>query len=246
MQLKNIKLMNTVYKHLKLQKFVSGNKQRIFKTNTDITYISKPDELSVSTYIQKGKQKNIYYGNYLQRNMEYLSSNLIDFHQINYDYFYNRPDRIKFNTIYSDRNNPLFTTSANIIKNYTTEQDGQRISYFPQYMYTPLDISKYNNSYYMLLPINTDRYINIAHPDKLIDKIDDLKEKPFGALLNNIYEKIPYKNNYTEMISSFYQRAAYTTEDNNIPIYDLNFTNIQTIRFKSSNDVFQWIIKWRI
>lgn len=97
------------YKRLKLDKFVSGSEQRIFKTTTEscssvINSLSTDDSIKFYSFEPtnfKYKQKDIYYAefnslriaNALLENQNILSSNLINFHDINADYMSNRPDK---------------------------------------------------------------------------------------------------------------------------------------------------------
>lgn len=87
------------YKRFKLDKFVSGTEQRIFKTTT------KEISVNTNTYevnlISGLIDKNVYYGEFSTEkrnlnkvnNKDILSGNLIDFHDINADYITNRPDK---------------------------------------------------------------------------------------------------------------------------------------------------------
>ena len=84
-------MADTIYKRLKLDKFIAGKEQRIFKTTT-----IKEETLPLIT------QKDIFYGEYstdklnsvkLDSNV-LLSGDLINFHDINCDYLINRPDKI--------------------------------------------------------------------------------------------------------------------------------------------------------
>lgn len=94
---------------LKLDKFVGGTEQRIFKTtsvklqnntNTDTTEIKA---IEYNTENIKVTQKDVFYGEYSTsklndvklNNNNILSGNLINFHDINCDYIINRPDKHK-------------------------------------------------------------------------------------------------------------------------------------------------------
>ena len=209
------------YKHLKLDKFVYGSKQKIIKTTTQVL---NRDEDELINY--QGNKKNVYY-------FSDIDNYLIDFHQINFDYINNKKGKITVNS-YIDRYNPSFSISANIIKHYTTEQDGQRIAYFPQYIYTPLDIAQFKNSCYFLLPISTNKFINIAHPNKILNDVQKFKYSPIPSHISS----------YITPHNSFFDRAAYTSEDNSIPVYDMNFKEMETIKFNSATDLYNWILKW--
>ena len=209
------------YKHLKLDKFVYGSKQKIIKTTTQVL---NRDEDELINY--QGNKKNVYY-------FSDIDDKLIDFHQINFDYINNKKGKITVNS-YIDRYNPTFSISANIIKHYTTQQDDQRIAYFPQYIYTPLDIAQFKNSCYFLLPISTNKFVNIAHPNKILNDVQSFNYNPVPQII---------ASNITPH-SSFFDRAAYTSEDNSIPVYDMNFKEIETIKFNSATDLYNWILKW--
>jgi len=82
-------MSDTKYKRLKLDKFVAGKEQRIFKTTT----IRKKTNST---------QKDVFYGEYstnklfdikLNEKQLLLSGDLINFHDINCDYIMNRPDK---------------------------------------------------------------------------------------------------------------------------------------------------------
>ncbi len=105
------------YKHLKLDKFVSGKEQRIFKTST--TYQNEINnrfnsgldtelEFYLGNVPQEDKYKNlskkdVYYAEYSAKkqteakiiNDNNLSGHLINFHDLNADYITNRPDKNK-------------------------------------------------------------------------------------------------------------------------------------------------------
>lgn len=211
------------YKHLKLDKFVYGSKQKIIKTTTQI--VTKENE---KLTVYNSNKKNVYY-------FSDIDKNLLDFHQINFDYINNKKGKISINS-YIDNNNPTFSISANIIKHYTTEQDGQRITYFPEYLYTPLDITQFKNSCYFLLPISTNKFVNIAHPNKILNDIENFQQNPVPEnIASNIKPHI-----------QFYDRAAYTSEDNSIPVYDMNFKQIETVKFSSSTELYNWLLKWNL
>lgn len=209
------------YKHLKLDKFVYGSKQKIIKTTTQVL---NRDEDELINY--QGNKKNVYY-------FSDIDNYLIDFHQINFDYINNKKGKITVNS-YIDRYNPTFSISANIIKHYTTEQDGQRIAYFPEYIYTPLDIAQFKNSCYFLLPISTNKFVNIAHPNKILNDVQSFNHNPVPQSISS----------YITPHSAFFDRAAYTPEDNSIPIYDMNFKDLETIKFASTNELYNWLLKW--
>lgn len=219
----NMDITQQPYKHLKLDKFVYGSKQKIIKTTTQI--INKDDNQIIN---YEGNKKNVYY-------FSNIDNHLIDFHQINFDYINNKKDKITIKS-YIDRYNPTFTISANVIKHQTTQQDGQRIAYFPQYIYTPLDIAQFKNSCYFLLPISTNKFVNIAHPNKILNDIQSFNQLQVSKEISSYIE--PHKQ--------FYDRAAYTSEDNSIPVYDMNFKDLQTIKFSSINELYNWILKWSL
>lgn len=83
----------TSYKKLKLDRFVSGTEQRICKTTTK----------KIINNILKSTQKDVFYGEFSTEklinikldNIQYLSGDLINFHDIECDYITNRPDTHK-------------------------------------------------------------------------------------------------------------------------------------------------------
>lgn len=255
-------MKNEIYKHLKLDKFINGSEQRIFKTTTKLidTKLNLSAQLmnlelnmffSETYRIQFEKNtnnKNIFYGKYSSNLIQNITdtkyeNSLINFHQINYDYINNRPDKINSITKINDFHNPTF---ANKVQENSYRKPLQKIEYFPEYIHTPIDITNFNNLYYFLIPINTNRYVNIPHPNDILSCVETLSHKDMGKLdkESNSY-KIPYKNNYTQVLKQFFDKGIYTPEDNAITIYDLNMTYLQTIKFNSSSDLFNWILKWQ-
>ena len=85
-------MADTTYKRLKLDKFVAGKEQRIFKTTT----IKESTNPLIT-------QKDVFYGEYSSAKLvdvktkenKLLSGDLINFHDINCDYIINRPDKTK-------------------------------------------------------------------------------------------------------------------------------------------------------
>lgn len=89
------------YKRLKLDKFVAGREQRIFKTTTSLQSLEEETKKLVNEV--NHNRKDVYYGEFNNNkltdakliNLEYLSGHLINFHDINADYISNRPDKNK-------------------------------------------------------------------------------------------------------------------------------------------------------
>lgn len=104
----------------------------------------------------------------------------------------------------------------------------ERITYFPSYIDTPIDIAYSRNNSYMLLPINTERYTNIVQSD---------------ITLKYRHSKITadYKPNYNELFNTELSRAVNYAEDNSIPIYDLNFKFLQSINLSNYDNVIEFL-----
>lgn len=234
-------MANIQFKHLKLDKFVSGTEQRIFKTTTNIISGNlENNKNSFNLIPKKYNPKNIYYAKYSSdiiinnklNNNKLLSGELINFHDINYDYLINRPDKISTLTI-DNPNSPWFAQDA-LNAQYNIEKNkDERITYFPQHIDTPIDIAYSRNNSYFLLPINTKRFTNLVQSDTTLLHVNDGPNATF-------------KPNYKSAFQELWTKAFYTPEDNSIPIYDLNFTFLQSINFGNNEKVLTWLKKYNL
>lgn len=85
----------------------------------------------------------------------------------------------------------------------------------------------------MLLPINTERYTNIVQSD-------------ITLTYKNYDIQADFKPNYKNMFHNELSRPINYSEDNSIPIYDLNFTFLQTINMKSYDNVIEFLEKFNL
>ena len=213
-----------------------GLEQRVFKTSTLSANLNSASDQLINF---KNLQNDIFYGDYstTQITMAKISNTvvsnyLINFHEINADYILNRPDKNKILTI-NTAASWWFNTSA-----YNSQFDEQknkqeRISFFPQYINTPIDITYSRNNSYFLLPISTQRYVNIVQPDIL------LKYRKQGP-------KAVLKPHYTEMFQQQWSIPYTSSEDTSIPIYDLNFSFLQTINLNTNKNVQDFLKKYNL
>ncbi len=241
------------YKHIKLDKIVAGNEQRIFKTNihdilsSNVQSVNNLDALNVgivqdiSDKQEYHKFDTIYYGEYstdlktenkLNGNTLFDKS-LLHFNDVNSEYITNKESNIVDVSVYNTEYSSWFKSAVNESQKNSLKSSDERITYFPNTLKMPIDISISDNRAYMLNPINTDKYTN------LIQNSTNLSYKNFSVSAN-------YKDNYQQMFSDYLSRAYYYAEDNNIPIYDLNFSAIQTINFNSKANVDEWLNKWNL
>ena len=154
--------INTKFKHLKLDKFVSGTKKRIFKTTTNLISANIENENISFNEINNTsiKPKDIYYAEYSTdivinnklENLNIISGKLINFHDINCDYLTNRPDKMSSLSLDSP-NSPWFAQSAMNAQYDIEKNKDERVTYFPKHIDTPIDIAYSRNNSYFLLPI---------------------------------------------------------------------------------------------
>ena len=233
--------MNQKFQHLKLQKFACGNQQRIFKVTDRPVFVATTYTETVANVSQtQPTRKHIFFGQYNTEksitsnanNNKILSGNLINFHDIDGDYIANRGNKLNNFTNYIDQSiNPWFNEQINNAIADKEKNKQQRIKYFPEYIKTPIDITNSVNNSYFLLPISTDKYVNIIQPDKNY------------FLPNESYFNAALKSSYEQTLEQFYKKPYYYAEDNTIPLYDMNFTFLQTVNLGSSTQVFNWLQK---
>jgi len=82
----------------------------------------------------------------------------------------------------------------------------------------------------MLLPINTERFTNIVQSDIMLT-------------YKNAKISAKYKPNYNKLFNTELSRPINYAEDNSIPIYDLNFTFLQSINLSSYDNVIDFLSK---
>lgn len=80
----------------------------------------------------------------------------------------------------------------------------------------------------MLLPLTTDRYTNIVQSDTMLDK-------------QNSGYNASEKHNYKHMIKNELSRAVNYAEDNSVPIYDLNFTFLESINLSNYDNCIAFL-----
>lgn len=218
-----------------------GAEQRVFKVSTfEISGLIEAEEenkFTLSNNSNELKQNDIFYGDFSSNkistisvnNNKIISSYLINFHGINADYINNRPDKNKILSINTSVSY-WFNISAYNNQFNTEKNKDERITYFPKYINTPIDIAYSRNQSYFLLPISTQKYVDIVQPNLT------LKQKFNGPLA-------VLKNNYTKMYQHQWTQSTTTSEDNSIPIYDLNFSWLQTINLNSNENVRAFLNK---
>lgn len=232
--------INKKFSHLKIDRFVAGKQQRIFKTSDRIVLVnSDANNTNVTFSTVDPFRKHVFFGKYSsniqaisQTQSNLLTGELINFHDINSDYINNRPDKLNYSLQVNTQVSPWFSKQLETAKNNIEKNKDQRITYFPTYINTPIDIVYFKDFSYFLLPLSTQRYINIVQPNHM-------------RTYNNFYTA-KYKPNYKEALQEFMHKDYYTSQDNSIPIYDMNFTFLQTINLKSSQNVFNWLQKHKL
>jgi hypothetical protein len=83
----------------------------------------------------------------------------------------------------------------------------------------------------MLLPLNTDKFTNIVQSESNLN----MPEKLISSYNAN------YKPNYKDMLLSVCTKPYQYAEDNSIPIYDLNFSFLDSIKFNSEINILNWL-----
>jgi hypothetical protein len=219
-----------------------GLEQRVFKVSTfeiisGANTENTENKFNLSNSLSSTlKQTDIFYGDYTSEKFatnintqQVISSNLINFHSVNADYIINRPDKNKILSI-NTAVSYWFNVSAYNSQFDKEKNKDERISFFPTFINTPIDIAYSRNKSYFLLPISTQKYFNVVQPNLT------LKQRLNGpaALL---------KNNYAKMFKHYWSQPTYTSEDNSIPIYDLNFSWIQTINLGTHANVIEFLNK---
>lgn len=246
------------YKHIKLDKIVAGNEQRIFKTkllnipDSEVNQ-STSGEINVgivhdtSNKIKYHEFDTVFYGEYsselktvskIDGNSVY-DGNLLHFNEVNSDYITNRPaekystssllDISVYNTAFS---NWFKNKSVDYQKNEEKMKD-ERVTYFPKHIDMPIDISLSEGRAYMLSPLNTERYTN------LVQCSSNIVYKTYNLKAN-------YKPNYTDAFSEFMSKPFYYAEDNAVPIYDMTFSTFQTINLGNHKNAVEWLEKWNL
>ena len=247
------------YKRLKLDKFVAGTNQRIFKTTTSIIKLGERDSISglnnkldysllpSSTLYDNCKlnEKNVFFGDFFidtnntTKNTEFTSK-LINFHDIHSDYISNKPENANENSPIDSIESPWFPQAINTtIDAKKQNKQNETIVYFPEYINTPIDLTYSENNVNFLLPISTEKYINIAQSESLLNMKNYYTE-------DYLSKKNVYRNNYANILSSQIFQGAYTSEDNSIPVYNLNYSNLESIYLKNTENVNAFIEKYKL
>lgn len=219
---------NKKFKRIHLDKFVAGNEQRIFKTKTNVV-----DNFVNST--NKFKSHDVFYGDYnsTKTNKIYsdglLTGDLINFHNIDSNYVTNNPEK-EYILNLTDNNLPEFNILANEAEQNAKKNKEEVITYFPKYIHTPIDIAYSENNSYFLLPLNTNKYVNLKQSNDTIN-------------LNKFKYNATYKPNYSNLIDHHFSKAYDCPEDNSVPIYDLNFSFMETLNLNSHSNAINFLEK---
>lgn len=234
-----------------------GKEQRIFKTTTSnlvsgdnsitdnklnnfLNLKLEVDDIKTVSGIEYENdliKKDVFFGQYnsnspayaKQNNQEIISTYLINFHDVHADYITNQPNKNSVLNI-NGAASPWFPKSATDNQYNSKKNADERITYMPSYIDTPIDIAYSKNNSYFLLPLNTKKYTNLIQSDN-------------NLLYNNIGVSAEFKPNYNDMIQHNLSKPYYYSDDNSIPIYDLNFTFIQTINLDNNENVKSFLQK---
>ena len=205
-----------------------GSEQRIFKTKTNII----DEQLRpFNTYIHN----DIFYGEYssiINVKDHIYSANLINFHDIDANYLTNNSEK-EYILNLTDTNLPEFSSSAKNAELDIQKNQEESITYFPKYIQTPIDITYSENNAYFLLPLNTDKYVNLKQQDFMMNS----KRFKYNAT---------FKHNYSDLIEHQLSKTYDVPEDNAVPIYDLNFSFLETIKLSSSAEAQEFLQKYNL
>jgi hypothetical protein len=221
---------NKKFKRIHLDKFVAGNEQRIFKTKTNVVdnFVNPTNQF---------KSHNVFYGEYSSSKTNnsniqlngLLSGDLINFHNINSNYVTNNPEK-EYILNLQDTNLPEFNLLASEAELDTNKNKEEVITYFPKYIHTPIDIAYSENNSYFLLPLNTNKYVNLKQSNNTIN-------------LNKFEYEATYKPNYGKLINHYFSKTYECPEDNSVPIYDLNFSFMETLNLNSHFNAVNFLEK---
>jgi hypothetical protein len=82
---------------------------------------------------------------------------------------------------------PWFPIQAELAQSNAVKNKDEQISYFPNYINTPIDIAYNNENAYMLLPITTEKFTKLKQPETCLN-------------LDDFMYSADYKPNYKQMI----------------------------------------------
>ena len=82
---------------------------------------------------------------------------------------------------------PWFPIQADLAQTNIIKNKDEHISYFPNFIQTPIDIAYNNDNAYMLLPITTEKFTK-------------LKQTEIGLNLDKFTYNADYKPNYKNMM----------------------------------------------
>jgi hypothetical protein len=251
-----LNFQSKLYNRLKLEKIVTGPEQRIFKTNTQAWVDIPGDRTPLDTKLDfplidgvktiTPKHNDVYFAEYNStkvidlktKNSEnnkniMVSGNLINFHDINVDYIVNQPGKYSHLTI-DGTNSPWFPINTTIAEENKIKNADERIMYFPSYINTPIDIVFCNNNSYFLLPLSTEKYTNILQSNGLLN---NYKQGMYNADL---------KHNYQNMLSTVIEQSYESPEDTSIPVYDLNFSYLDSLNFGNTDALNAFLTRWNL
>lgn len=216
------------YIHIKLDKFVAGQEKRLFKSN--ISQFQSNDILENNQQnIANQNIKNIngiqdvLYGNYHNISGQ---NNLLNFNEINLNYI-KQADQINYNQYINTTSyyNCLFEQN-----NYNLKQ---QVQYFKSILQIPIDIAGVEDMAYALSPLGKRKNIQIFSPQ-------------FNLLSKNYKIEADYKENYQQMYNYLLNRQTANSQFNTVPLYDLDFSNLQTITFQSLAMLSSWINTYKL
>ena len=222
--------------HLKLDKFVGGDQKRLFQS--DIHHIKSDNENLEKAIFHDTKNKvkdklnhTVFYGkystllksNFLQQQNSYVNS-LLAFNEIQPKYINEKENASKIQSTANRYYLNLFEKYSNIIN--------QDIFYFKANLDSPIDIIGVQNVAYMLSPLKNNKNVRLSQQQSLLNIRD-----------YTIYAD--YKDNYNDMFSFVLSKNNQYPQNNNIPLYDMNFSNIETITFNTLDKLQSWLSKYK-
>lgn len=225
---------------IKLNKFVAGDQKRLFQSDIQV-YDDQSQEKTANASInisnsntkKNSYQNTVFYGkyslllkaNYLEKNDAYVNS-LLDFNEV-------QPRYVNEKQIFNIKSQ--FNTSQFYLNLFQQNQkkEQQNIFYFNANLQHPIDIEGIQNMAYMLSPLNSKKQVQIQQPSSMY-------------FLKDFQMSADYKDHYGEMYKFLLNRQREYPENQSIPIYDLNFTNLQTITFDSLQKLTSFLQKYQL
>ena len=225
------------YIHIKLDKIVAGDQKRLFKSfkqlydkdNELYNYNQKkqPELKKNIKASQNIKLSQIYYGKYSSNlknnsiNSDNFDSQLLQFNSVSPRYI---TDNKQINTKQYLETNKYY---GNIFQS-NEYNNLQLIQYFKSIIQTPIDITGVQNVAYLLSPLGTRKNVQINASD-------------FNIYFKNYKIQADYKEHYSDLFKYVLSKSVQCPEKEGIPIYDLNFTDIQTITFQTKQKLEKWL-----